>query len=401
MRVFQYKAMDAVGRIRRGRLVAANLDELEAGIGRMGLDLLSCKTVTSRTLRLYRKNINRRDLIDFCFQLEQLLTAGVVLLTSLEDLRNSTENPRFREIISSLVDRINDGHTFSSALGEFPRIFNTVFVNLVRVGEQSGELPAVLRNIAENLKWDDEIAARATKALMYPSFVAAIVFSVVAFLMIYLVPQLVQFITSMEGTLPVHTRALLFTSKIFTRYWYLLLGIPLAAWAGLALAMRLNPEVRLRVDAGKLRLWLLGDIFKKIILARFARVFSLMYRSGIPVLQILDITMHVSGNAAISRAISDCRRQVSEGVSLSVAFAGTSMFPPLVVRMVNVGENTGDLESAMRNVSYFYDRDVKERIDKVEAALEPLLTVVLGAVLGWIILSVLGPVYDLISKIRV
>lgn len=401
MKVFQYKAMDASGRIRRGRLVAANLDELEAGIGSMGLDLLSCKTVTPRTLRLYRKNINRRDLIDFCFQLEQLLTAGVVLLTSLEDLRNSAENPRFREIISTLVDRINDGHTFSAALEEFPRIFNPVFVNLVRVGEQSGELPAVLRDIAENMKWDDEIVARAKKALMYPSFVAAVVFAVVAFLMIYLVPQLVQFITSMEGTLPVHTRALLFTSEIFTRYWYLLLGIPFAAWAGMATAMRLNPEVRLRVDAGKLRLWLLGDIFNKIILARFARVFSLMYRAGIPVLKILDISMHVSGNAAISQAISDSRRQVTEGVSLSAAFAGTSMFPPFVLRMVSVGENTGDLESAMLNVSYFYDRDVKERIDKVEAAIEPLLTVVLGAMLGWIILSVLGPIYDLISKIRV
>lgn len=401
MKVFQYKAMDATGRIRRGRLVAANLDELEASIGGMGLDLVTCKTVTSRTLRLYRKNINRRDLIDFCFQLEQLLTAGVVLLTGLEDLRNSSENPRFREIISALIDRINDGKTFSSALEEFPRIFNPVFVNLVRVGEQSGELPAILRNIGENMRWDDEIAARASKALMYPSFVALIVSSVVAFLMIYLVPQLVQFITSMEGTLPIHTRALLFTSNIFTHYWYLLLGIPLALWAGLAVAMRLNPEVRLRVDAAKLRFWLLGEIFQKIILARFARVFSLMYRAGIPVLQILDISMHVTGNLAISRALNDSRRQVTEGVSLSVAFTGTSMFPPFVVRMINVGENTGDLESAMRNVSYFYERDVKERIDKVEAALEPLITVVLGAVLGWIILSVLGPVYDLVSKIKV
>ncbi|MFH1216378.1 MAG: type II secretion system F family protein [Pseudomonadota bacterium] len=401
MKVFQYKAMDATGRIRRGRLVAANLDELEASIGGMGLDLVTCKTVTSRTLRLYRKNINRRDLIDFCFQLEQLLTAGVVLLTGLEDLRNSSENPRFKEIISALIDRINDGKTFSSALEEFPRIFNPVFVNLVRVGEQSGELPAILRNIGENMRWDDEIAARASKALMYPSFVALIVSSVVAFLMIYLVPQLVQFITSMEGTLPIHTRALLFTSNIFTHYWYLLLGIPLALWAGLAVAMRLNPEVRLRVDAAKLRFWLLGEIFQKIILARFARVFSLMYRAGIPVLQILDISMHVTGNLAISRALNDSRRQVTEGVSLSVAFTGTSMFPPFVVRMINVGENTGDLESAMRNVSYFYERDVKERIDKVEAALEPLITVVLGAVLGWIILSVLGPVYDLVSKIKV
>jgi len=401
MKVFQYKAMDAAGHIRRGRLSSANLEELEASISGMGLDLLSCKQVTARTMRLYRKNISRRDLIDFCFQLEQLLQAGVALLTSLEDLRNSSENPRFGEILSALVDRIQDGKNFSSALEEFPRIFNEVFVNLVRVGEQSGELPAVLKNLAENLKWEDEIVARAKKALMYPSFVAIVVFSVVAFLMIYLVPQLVQFITSMEGTLPTHTKVLLFTSKVFSDYWYVFLTVPILFWGGLSTAMRMNPGVRLRVDSFKLRLWLLGDIFKKIILARFASVFALMYRAGIPVLKILDIVHRISDNTAVAHAISDSRRQIAEGSSLTTAFASTGMFPPFVVRMINVGENTGDLESALHNVSYFYDRDVKERIDKVEAALEPMLTVVLGLILGWIMLSVLGPVYDLISKIKV
>lgn len=399
MKLYQYKAMDSAGGVRQGRLSASNLEDLEAHLGRMGLDLITGKPVRQGGLLLRRRNVTRRDLIDFCFQLEQLTGAGVTLLQGLDDLRSGMDNPRFREIVSSILDRIREGHTLSAALEAFPRVFDPVFTSLIRVGEQSGELPSVLKSLGEELRWQDELSARARKATLYPAFVAATVFGVVAFLMVYLVPQLVRFITGMEGELPLHTRALLATSEAFTAYWHLIFGLPAAAWGGVALAAGRRPAIRRRVDRLKLRTWLVGDIVRKIVLARLAKVFALMYRAGVPVLRTLEIIERVAGNAAIEHALADVRRRIGEGDSMSGSFAHSGLFPPLVLRMLSVGENSGALDGALLNIAYFYDRDVKERIDRLEAVIEPVLTVVLGAVLAWIMLSVLGPIYDLVAKV--
>jgi type IV pilus assembly protein PilC len=400
MELYQYRAMDEVGRIRQGRLSAPNLDDLESRLQRMGLDLISCKPVGARTLRLYSRNITRRDLINFCFQLEQLTSAGVPLLQGLTDVRDTLDNSTFREIVSSVIDRIVEGKNLSGALEEFPRIFDPVFVNLIRVGEQSGELSEILRDLTETLKWQDELASRTKKVLMYPAFVGTVVMGVVFFLMIYLVPQLVRFITSMEGTLPLHTRVLLAVSGFFQEYWWVLIGAPPLVIGLAQMGASRNAEFRLRLDDTKLRIWFIGDILRKLILARFARVFALMYRSGVPVLEILAVSGRFTGNASVEQAIALAREQIAQGESISRAFESTALFPPLVLRMISVGETTGALDRALNNIGYFYDRDVKERIDKLEAMVEPAMTVILGVILAWIMLAVLGPIYDLVSKIK-
>jgi len=400
MELYQYRAMDEVGRIRQGRLSAPNLEDLESRLQRMGLDLISCKPVGARTLRLYSRTITRRDLINFCFQLEQLTSAGVPLLQGLTDVRDTMDNPSFREIISSVIDRIVEGKNLSGALDEFPRVFDAVFVNLIRVGEQSGELSEILRDLTETLKWQDELASRTKKVLMYPAFVGTVVMAVVFFLMIYLVPQLVKFITSMEGTLPLHTRALLAVSGFFQEYWWVLIGAPPLAIGVTQMAARRNAHMRLRLDDMKLRVWFIGDILRKLILARFSRIFALMYRSGVPVLEILAVSGRFAGNTSVERAIAMARDQIAQGESISRAFESTDLFPPLVLRMISVGETTGALDRALNNIGYFYDRDVKERIDKLEAMVEPAMTVILGVILAWIMLAVLGPIYDLVSKIK-
>lgn len=399
MDVYQYKAMDERGRLRQGRLSAPNVDDLEMRLERMGLDLINCRPVRSSTLRLYRKQITRRDLIDFCFQLEQLTGAGVTLLDGLAEMRDSLETPRMREVVSAVRDRIEEGKTLSEALAEYPKLFDEVFVSLVRVGEQSGELPAVFKNLTETLKWQDELVATAKKAVMYPAFVAVVVTGVVFFLMIYLVPELVRFITSMEGELPLHTRLLLWTSEMVSEYWYLLLTAPFLLWAGVNIGKR-HDRFRLQHDRWVLKLPLLGEIFGKIILARIARIFALMYGAGVPLLQIIETAERTAGNRAVQEALQAARQQIAEGASMSDSFAATGLFPPLVIRMINVGENTGALDQALLNIAYFYDRDVKERIGRLEAVLEPALTVVLGLTLGWIMLATLGPVYDLLTKIQ-
>jgi type IV pilus assembly protein PilC len=218
--------------------------------------------------------------------------------------------------------------------------------------------------------------------------------------MIYLVPQLTAFIRNMGNELPAHTQALIFVSGMFIRWWHVILAAPVAGWLLLRWRLRRSDAARRRWDAFVLRLWLLGPVLHKIILARFATYFALMYAAGIPVLECLRLSEGIAGNRAIAEGFKRAAQQIAEGASVAAAFQNTGIFPPLVVRMLKVGETTGALDRALRNVSYFYDREVRELTDRAQSMMEPAMTVILGLLLGWIMLSVLGPVYDTIGNIR-
>jgi len=401
MPLMLYKAMDERGKTTRGQMEAANAADLELRLGRMGLDLINYKAAATKRAHLPGGGVKRRDLIGFCFDLEQLITAGVPVLQGLSDIRDSVDSPRLREVIAGLAEGIEGGKTLSGALEEYPQVFDEVFVNLVRAGEASGQVAEVLRNITQNLKWQDEQAAHVKRLLMYPAIIAVVVLLVVFFLMTYLVPQLISFINTMGQELPAHTRALLVVSDVFVNYWYVLLTAPVLFVVALQLVIRTNPAVQYAMDDLKLRIWVVGPILKKIILARFANYFALMYQSGIAVLECIRITETLVGNRAVADATRRAGRQIAEGASISAGFEYTGLFPPLVLRMLRVGESTGALDTALLNISYFYDRDVKESIERLETLIGPVMTLVLGAILLWVIFSVLGPIYDLITKIDI
>jgi type IV pilus assembly protein PilC len=400
MPLFSYKAIDAQGRSVVGRLEAINLFDLEQRLQRMELDLVG-GTLASDMARLFGGGkVTRQDLINFCFHLEQLATAGVPLVEGLTDLRDSIENPRFREVVSGLIESIQGGQNLSQALADYPNVFGRVFVSLVRSGEATGKLASVLQSLSESLKWEDELAAQTKKLAMYPAFVGGIVLIVTFFLMIYLVPQMVGFIRNMGQDVPLQTRILMAVSSFFVGYWWAILAAPFVAWFGLKLAIRTNPAVEYAVDRYKISMPVIGPILRKIILSRFASSFAMMYSSGITVLDAIRSCEEIVGNRPLERALRKAGQQIAEGKGLTAAFQDLSLFPPLVIRMMRIGEATGKLDTALLNVSYFYNREVRESIAKVQAMIEPLLTVVLGAILGWVMLSVLGPVYDAISKMK-
>jgi type IV pilus assembly protein PilC len=268
----------------------------------------------------------------------------------------------------------------------------------VRAGEQSGKVDEVFRDLAENLKWQDELAAQARKAITYPAFVLLIVSGVMFFLMIYLVPQLTAFIQNMGQELPLHTRALIALSDFFIRFWYLLLAAPLAAWQLARWQLRRSERTAFAFDRLKLRL---VPVLHKLIMARFATYFALMYAAGIPVLECIRLSEGIANNRVVAAAMRRARELISEGHTVAAAFKQAGLFPPLVVRMLRVGESTGALDATLRNVAYFYNREVRERIERMQAMIEPAMTVILGLLLGWIMLSVLGPIYDTISAIRI
>jgi len=286
-------------------------------------------------------------------------------------------------------------------MAQHPDAFDKIYVSLTRAGEASGRLQEVFEHITESIKWQDEMASNTKTILMYPAFVGTAVVAITFFLMIYLVPQLVSFIVGMGQQIPLQTRILIATSKFFVNYWYVLIALPIVLVIGGKLLVTASPEMRLRFDRLKLKMWVIGPILHKIILARFANTFAMMYGSGISILDCIASSRDVVNNQAVAKSLDDVMQEIESGKNLTQSFQNTGMFPPLVVRMLKVGEATGSLDKALLNVSYFYDRDVKSSIKKVQVLIEPAMTIVLGALLGWVMLSVLSPIYDLIGKMKI
>ena len=399
MPLYTYKAVDPRGKHIIGRTEALNLFDLEQRLLRLELDLVTGAPSGQRS-KLFGGRVARQDLINFCFHLEQLTTSGVPVLEGLVDLRDSVEQPRLREVVAGLVESIEGGRSLSQALAEFPEVFGKVFVSLVRSGEQTGKLADVLTGLTETLKWEDEIASQTRKLLMYPIIVGTIVLGVTFFLMLYIVPQMVSFIRSMGQAIPWYTQALIFVSEGLRHYWWAVLGAPFVAWYALKLAMKSNPAIAYAVDSYKLRMVLIGPILRKIILSRFATSFAMMYASGITVLDAIRSCEEIVGNKVLEPALRAAGQQIAEGKSLTVAFQELDLFPPLVIRMLRIGENTGALDKALINVTYFYNRDVRDSVARLQAGIQPALTLVLGLLLLWVMMAMLGPVYDSFTKLK-
>ncbi|MBI5919091.1 MAG: type II secretion system F family protein [Nitrosomonadales bacterium] len=395
---YAYKAMDAQGRLTTGWQDAADQPELARRLQQLGLMLIRAR-IRPVLPGFGPRRISRRELITLFLNLGQLSRAGVPLLDALGDLRDSLDGP-LPLILASVLESIVGGQPLSQAMAQHPTAFDPVCISLIRAGEESGRLPEVFDHLATSLKWQDELAAYARNILLYPAFVGSIVLAITAFLMGYLVPQLAQLILSLGQTLPLQTRLLLATSELFVHYWALLTGVPLAILLAGRHLLAHRPDWQYRTDRLKLRLWLIGPILRKIILARFAHTFAMLYASGISVLDSLELCQALAGNRVIERGLTQVALSVESGRNLTQAFQQTGLFPPLVLHMLQVGEATGNLDQSLLNVSYFYNREVQDAIRRIQTLAEPALTLALGVLLGWVMLAVLIPIYDIISQVK-
>jgi type IV pilus assembly protein PilC len=394
METFYYRAIDQVGKLAKGRMEARNIADLEVRLQQMGLDLTTVKSTKWAAIHFAKNKVSRRDLVLLCFQLEQLMTAGVPILAGLNDLSDTTENLHFKKVLAAIASEVEGGKILSQALATHTDIFDDVFIHLIAAGEQTGELPAVFQHLSETLKWQDALFAQTKRLLAYPLFIFVVVMLAVAFLMIFLVPEIVKFMDSLGQTLPWNTRLLVFISDAFVNYWWLLVVLPVVLITTLTTCVNHNANARYRFDWIKLNLPLVGEVLNKIIMARFARYFALMYRTGIPILTAIKTCETIVGNQVIAEALRDIHDSINAGNSMSDSFKITGLFPSLVIRMISVGERSGALDQSLMHVSYFYDRDVDELLQKMLSILEPMLTVVLGLVLMFIMAAVLGPVYE-------
>lgn len=398
---FRYKAVEKSGRQALGGMDAVNEVDLELRLKRMGLDLISAAEVErSASIVATASKITRQDLINFCFDMEQMDRARIPIIDALRDLRDTLDNKRFREVLTVMTEDLDSGKTLSQCMAAHPETFDKVFVSLIKAGEQSGRLPEVYKSLADSLKWQDELAAQTKKLLTYPALVLVVVLLVIVFLLTFLVPQVTALLKTMNVALPLQTRILITIADVVKGWWPLFLALPVFGIAGLALAVRRSARAAYLWDYAKLRIPMIGPILQKIILARVANFFALMYESGITVLEALRTSEEIAANRYIADGLARAGQQIAAGQTLTDAFRDLGLLPALVIRMLRVGENTGALDAALRNVNYFYTRDVRESVDKALRLLEPTLTMGLGILLAFIMWSVLSPLYDILGKLK-
>lgn len=399
MASYSYRAIDDLGRMLSGNADAINPVDLEMRLKRLGLDLVTFQSIKKSTLMRARR-VTRKELITFCFHMDQLMRAGVPIIDALTDLRDTIENDGFKAIVASVLEDVEGGLKLSDAMAEHPQAFDQVFVALIRTGEQTGQLPEVLAKLTENLKWQDELSAQVRKAMTYPIFAGTVIFGVVFMLMVFLVPQLGATMKALTPNPPASTMALIAVSAVMKQFWYLFIGVPIAIVVAVIVVAKTSDDAKYRIDGLMLKLPIMGPLITKIILARFSTYFALMYQSGLGVLDCIQISEKIVGNRVIEEGLQRVGREINDGTGISQAFQNARLFPPLVLRMLRVGESTGGLDTSLLNVSYFYNRDVKEQMSRMQEMIQPILTVVLGGVLIGILVTVFNPMYDVISKIK-
>ncbi|WP_373019816.1 type II secretion system F family protein [Thiomicrorhabdus sp.] len=400
MQNYRYTGVNRFGKRVNGVMPAANAKDLSQRLAKKNIDLISSKKQSNGLFGLSKSKVSRKDMISITFQFEQLLKAGVPLMEIIEDLRDSYESDSVKEMLAGIYDAMQGGSTFSDALREYESVFGNVYISLVSVGENTGRLDEILADLANMLKWEDELVSKAKKVMIYPAIVATVVTGVVIMMMVFVVPELLGFIKSMGGELGFATVALIATSDFIRDYLLELFITPIIIYALIKWWRSKSENFKIKTDEKLLKVSIIGPVIYKLKLARIANSLAVMYGAGVSFTDSLKMTSAVAGNTYLERNIEYAVHLIQEGRPIHEAFQEAKVFPTMAIRMVRVGESSGQMDEALKNISYFYDREAKELIEKIEPTIEPILTMVMGFIVGWVMLAVLGPIYDTISKVQ-
>lgn len=400
MQIYQFSGINRYGERVRGQIEGKNQAEVEQKLQASKVDILSLKPKGRGFRLLKRTQITRKEIIAITFQFEQLLRAGVPLMEILADLRDSFENHAVKEMLDFIYQSMEGGETFSHALQSYRDVFGDVYISLVSVGEQTGQLEVILADLANMLKWEDELLAKAKKVMIYPAIVSLVVLGVVLLMMVFVVPELLGFIGQMGGDLGASTRALIATSSFIQNNILLLAAAPFVLVFIFKAWLKRSESFRVLFDKAKFKIKIIGPVLYKLKIARLANSLAVMYSAGMSFTESMLLASKVVDNTYMEKNVLMAIRLIKEGEPIHQAFATAKVFPALGVRMVKVGERSGQMDESLKNVGYFYDREAKESIEKIEPAIEPLLTIIMAVIVGWVMLAVLGPVYDTITQVQ-
>lgn len=404
---YKYRAINARGRPVRGVISAVNEVDLYNQLQTAKLELLQCTPLSQKKTKISGIKMNKvkiRDLIQFFIHMEQMQSAGVPLLEALGDIRDGAENDQMRDILSDILRDVRDGAALSEAMEKHPKIFKPLYISLIKAGEDTGDLTASYLQLEKYLKWVDAMQSKIKKATRYPMIVSLVVLGAIIFLMSYLVPQIVGFLSYLELELPWFSVWLIATSDFFINEQFNLFGVPIygaAIVVGLPVMLvvlvfvlrRLSEDIAFRIDDLILRLPVAGNLIRKISIARYSQTFAALFASGIDVLGALKSARKTVTNLSLMNAMEAVEGYVRSGSPLSDALNVTGEFPSMVVRMVKIGEESGNLATVLDQVSEFYTKDVNEAVDALIDIIQPTLTLVLALIIVWIAAGSLGPIY--------
>jgi type IV pilus assembly protein PilC len=404
MPTYTYKARDRQGEPLTAKIEAENELSLASSLRSIGYSVISIEEETPLKANLAQawqklKKTHKSELIFFSRQLSSLLRSGIAITTALSSIAEQTKNKLLKDAINAVLKDIQAGISFSEALAKHPDIFSELFVSMVKVGETAGILYEVLDRLAQLNMQELEVKTRIKSAMTYPVILVTVAVIIVSFLLINIIPKFVVVFESYEARLPLATQILLGVSFVVRRLWFLVI-----AAAGIFifwLRRYIKTENgRYKFDFYLLRLPLFGQLYLKLIVARFSRTLGALVKSGVSILEALSVTEKTVGNAVISRVIDNIRLAITEGQSLAEPFKASGVFPPTVIQMVSLGEKSGKLDQMLIEVADFYDQEVDYTIRNITTALEPLLLLGMGLMVAFIALSVLLPIFNLIKVFR-
>lgn len=404
MTLYRYKAVTAAGETLDGQMEAGSTEEVIAKLqeaGHLPLDAREAEGDTAGTLRAMfkRKTFTSAQIVQFTQQLATLLGAGQPLDRSLQILLELPEAEQARHLIERVRDRVRGGATLSTALEEEHGVFSKLYINMVRAGEVGGSLDQTLKRLGDYMERSHELRGSVINALIYPAFLVGMVFVSLLVLLTYVVPQFVPMFQDMGVELPLVTRIVMGVGTTLQGFWWLLLivGLFLAAW--LRRQWR-DPESRLKIDKRLLKMKMFGPISQKVDTARLARTLGTLLKNGVPLLSALTIAEKVLANSALAESVHEATDSVKTGGGLSHALAQSKRFPKLALQMISVGEESGELESMLMKVADTFDVEVRNSLDRMLAALVPLTTVVMTAVVAVIMMAIVLPILNLAGAIK-
>ena len=401
---YAYRVRTREGRVIEGKMEAdgegAVANRLRAQ-GMIPINISKEAKLNAKTeLHIFPQRVKLKDLAIFSRQFATMINSGLSLLRTLNILSEQTENPLLAKTITLLRDDVERGSSLSSAMSKHPKVFNNLFVSMVRAGETGGQLDTVLNRVADTFEADYKLRQKVKSAMTYPIVVAGIAMLLVTVMLLFVVPTFAKMFTDLGGTLPLPTKILMTLSdkaKILVP-----LGI-IGTIVGVIAYKKVranNADMRLRFDQVKLKIPIFGELFQKVAVSRFSRTLGLLLRAGVPVLQALDIVADSTGNEVLARAARDVKDSVKSGESMSEPLHKHSVFPPMVVQMIAVGEDTGALDAMLDKVSDFYDQEVESTTESLTSLIEPIMIAILGGIVGAMVIALYMPMFKIFDLIK-
>jgi type IV pilus assembly protein PilC len=401
---YAYKVRDREGKMAAGSMEAESEEAVVSRLRQLGYAPISIEPDKGARLKSEVKlpgmgRVKLKDLAVFSRQFATMINSGLSLLRSLTILGEQTSNRRLGEVIIQVRAEIEQGTSLSAALARHPKVFNRLYVSMVRAGEIGGFLDQVLVKVADTFEKEVELRGKIRSAMTYPVVVSIMVIGIVAAMLIFIVPTFESLYESLGGTLPLPTRILMNASNILRRFFpVVLLGVIVLVF--LLRRWKATDRGRYQWDRIKLKVKVFGPLFHKTALSRFSRTLSTLIRAGVPILQALEIVGETVNNMVISRAVRDVQDAVREGESLATPLSKHATFPAMVVQMMAVGEETGALDTMLSKVADFYDQEVEAAVASLTSMIEPILIAVMGAAVGGMVIALYMPLFNIINLVQ-